>query len=68
MLDWLAHNPLADLHLSMFALLYAIEASAHRTAHQPERLALIDPAPVTREFRRMFENEFARRTESMNCE
>ena len=45
----------------LLALLFAIEASAHRTTHHPSRLVLIDPAPVTREFRREFETEFLRR-------
>jgi proline iminopeptidase len=45
----------------LLAILYAIEAAAHRTSHAPSRLVLIDPAPVTREFRAAFETEFARR-------
>ena len=45
----------------LLALLFAIEAAAHRTTHHPSRLVLIDPAPVTREFRREFETEFLRR-------
>ena len=31
----------------LLALLFAIEAAAHRTTHHPSRLVLIDPAPVT---------------------
>ena len=46
---------------ALLALLFSIEAAAGRTTHRPSRLALIDPAPVTRAFRRDFENEFARR-------
>src|SRR3569833_1499136 len=46
---------------ALLALLFSIEAAAGRTTHRPSRLALIDPAPVTRAFRREFESEFARR-------
>ncbi len=49
---------------ALLALLYSVEAAAGRTAHRPARLALIDPAPVTREFRRQFEAEFDRRQTS----
>ena len=45
----------------LLALLYAIEARAGRVAPIPARLSLIDPAPVTREYRDVFEQEFARR-------
>jgi proline iminopeptidase len=45
----------------LLALLYAIEANAGRVSPAPERLALIDPAPVTRAYREAFEQEFARR-------
>lgn len=45
----------------LLALLFAIEAAGGRTTHIPSRLVLIDPAPVTREFRRDFESEFLRR-------
>jgi proline iminopeptidase len=45
----------------LLALLFAIEAAAGRTTHSPSRLVLVDPAPVTREFRRQFESEFLRR-------
>jgi proline iminopeptidase len=48
----------------LLAMLYSIEAAAGRTAHAPSRLVLIDPAPVTRAFRRTFEDEFARRQSS----
>ena len=46
---------------AMLALLYAIEQrrNPHRAA--PDRFALVNPAPLTREFRRRFEEEFARR-------
>lgn len=60
----LAIDPLVIVGYSwgaLLALLFSIEAAAGRTAHRPSRLALIDPAPVTRAFRRTFESEFSRR-------
>jgi proline iminopeptidase len=48
----------------LLAMLFAIDATADRTQHRPSRLVLIDPAPVTREFRRAFESEFAARQAS----
>ena len=48
----------------LLAMLFAIEAAAGRTSARPARLVLIDPAPVTLEFRRAFEGEFARRQSS----
>jgi proline iminopeptidase len=45
----------------LLAMLYAIEASAGRVAPRPVRLALIDPAPISRDYRVEFEAEFARR-------
>lgn len=45
----------------LLAMLYAIEAIAGRARHAPSRLVLIDPGPVTGEYRRAFEAEFARR-------
>jgi proline iminopeptidase len=48
----------------LLAMLFAIEAAAGRTEHRLSRLVLIDPAPVTREFRRAFETEFAARQSS----
>jgi proline iminopeptidase len=42
-------------------MLYAIESREGRVSPAPQRLALIDPAPVTREYRDAFEQEFARR-------
>ena len=48
----------------LLAMLYAIEAAAGRTRSRPERLVLIDPAPITRQFRRTFESEFSRRQSS----
>ncbi|HEY4306274.1 MAG TPA: alpha/beta hydrolase [Gemmatimonadaceae bacterium] len=60
----LAIDPLVIVGYSwgaLLTLLFSIEAAAGRTTHRPTRLALIDPAPVNRTFRREFENEFARR-------
>jgi proline iminopeptidase len=48
----------------LLAMLYAIEAAAGRTQSRPERLVLIDPAPVTRQFRRTFESDFSTRQSS----
>ena len=45
----------------LLAMLYAIEAAADHSLPAPARLVLIDPAPVTRQYRRQFEEEFARR-------
>lgn len=61
----LGANPLVLVGYSwggLLAMLYAIEASASRVRTSvPERMALIDPAPVSRDLRRTFETEFARR-------
>ena len=46
---------------AMLALLYAIEMRSNKALRSPHRLALISPAPLTREYRRQFEAEFARR-------
>jgi proline iminopeptidase len=48
----------------LLAMLYAIEAAAGRVHHLPRRLVLVDPAPVNREYRRQFEEEFGRRQAS----
>lgn len=45
----------------LLALLYAAAAAANPMLRAPTRLALIDPAPVSRQFREVFEAEFARR-------
>lgn len=47
---------------ALLALLYAIEAAAERRTPAPARLALVDPAPLSRTFRDRFESEFARRS------
>jgi proline iminopeptidase len=60
----LAIEPLVIVGYSwgaLLALLFSIEAAGGRVRHRPSRLALIDPAPVTRAYRRDFETEFARR-------
>src|SRR5687768_4769893 len=49
---------------AMLALLYVIEARKSTSLRAPERLALISPAPLTREYRRQFEAEFARRQQA----
>jgi len=49
----------------MLALLYALAAKNSASFEKPERLVLIDPAPLRSEFRRRFEAEFARRQEGM---
>ncbi|HJQ12188.1 MAG TPA: alpha/beta hydrolase [Gemmatimonadaceae bacterium] len=49
---------------AMLALLYTIEQRTNPHLVLPERLALINPAPLTREYRRQFETEFARRQAS----
>ncbi len=62
--DELRIEPLTLLGYSwggLLAMLYAIEAAAGRTRHRPRRLVLIDPAPVTRAYRDVFEREFSRR-------
>jgi proline iminopeptidase len=45
----------------LLAMLYAIESRAGRAGPVPRKLALIDPAPVSRPFRDEFEREFAAR-------
>ena len=45
----------------LLAMLYAIEAQKHATLPLPERLVLVSPAPITREWRDEFETTFAER-------
>ena len=45
----------------LLALLYLLEAARDRTLTRPATLVLVDPAPVNRDYRRRFEEEFARR-------
>ena len=49
---------------AMLALLYTIEQRENSHLISPSRLALIDPAPLTRDYRQRFEAEFARRQAS----
>src|SRR6266550_7220038 len=49
---------------AMLALLYTIEQRKNPHLRASDRLALINPAPLTREYRRQFEAEFARRQQS----
>jgi proline iminopeptidase len=49
---------------AMLTMLYAIEANAGRAGAVPTRMVLIDPGPITRAWRREFEDEFARRQNS----
>ena len=66
-IDELHIDPLSLVGYSwggLLALLYTIEGAARRVQHEPSRLVLIDPAPVTREFRREFESEFSARQNS----
>ena len=49
---------------AMLALLYTIEQRKNPDFRAPSRLVLINPAPLTSEYRRQFEAEFARRQQS----
>jgi proline iminopeptidase len=49
---------------AMLALLYVIEQRRNPHLVPPHRVALINPAPLTREFRRQFEEDFNRRQQS----
>ncbi|MBX7120022.1 MAG: alpha/beta hydrolase [Gemmatimonadaceae bacterium] len=46
---------------ALLAMLYAIEAHAGRVGPAPVRLVLLDPAPISRADRDVFEREFAAR-------
>jgi len=48
----------------LLALLYAAESAADPALASPVRLVLIDPAPISRQYRNQFEAEFARRQAS----
>jgi proline iminopeptidase len=48
----------------MLAMLYAIEQRGNPHLRAPSRMLLINPAPLTNEYRRRFEAEFARRQQS----
>jgi proline iminopeptidase len=49
---------------AMLALLYVVEQRGNPHLRAPDRMALISPAPLTREHRRQFEAEFNRRQQS----
>ena len=53
---------------AMLALLYTIEARKNPHLIPPARLALVSPAPLTSEYRRQFEAEFARRQQQPELE
>jgi len=60
-------EPLSVLGYSwgaMLALLYTIEQRRNPHLVPPARLALVSPAPLTREYRRAFEAEFNRRQQA----
>jgi proline iminopeptidase len=46
---------------ALITLLYVTESYSRSEMVKPARLVLLDPAPLTREYRRQFEEEFARR-------
>lgn len=48
----------------LLALLYTIEGQRDPSLTPPARLVLVDPAPITREFRRAFEQDLAARSGS----
>lgn len=52
----------------LLSILYCVSTADHSDSaappSPPKRLVLIDPAPLNREYRREFENEFARRQKS----
>jgi proline iminopeptidase len=48
----------------LLAMLYAIEAARDSSLTAPARLVLVEPGPVTREYRQQFEAEFNRRQRS----
>lgn len=49
---------------ALLAMLYTVEAARQPEYTAPARLVLLDPAPITREYRRQFEREFQRRQTS----
>src|SRR5688572_16872346 len=49
---------------ALLALLYSVESHRHPALPQPQRLVLVDPAPLSRPYRQAFEDEFARRQRS----
>ena len=66
-IEELAIRPLTLIGYSwgaLLALLYTIEAHRHAGHALPQRLVLVDPAPLSRGWREAFEDEFARRQRS----
>lgn len=62
--DEFALDPLSIVGYSwgaMLALLYAVEQRGNPHLRAPDRMALISPAPLTKEYRLQFEAEFTRR-------
>jgi proline iminopeptidase len=53
---------------AMLALLYAAESTSDASLQRPGTLILIDPAPISRQYRGRFEREFARRQASPEVE
>lgn len=53
---------------ALLALLFAAEAARDQSLPQPAALALIDPAPLARRHRDVFEREFARRQAGADVE
>ena len=53
---------------ALLAMLYASEAAGDSTMPRPGALVLIDPAPISRQYRQSFESEFARRQTSPEVE
>jgi proline iminopeptidase len=49
---------------ALLAILYAAEAARDRSLPAPKTLVLIDPAPISRKHRDVFEREFAKRSNS----
>ncbi len=60
----LSIEPLSIVAYSFGALItlkYLTESYSHPEMTKPARLVLLDPAPLTREYRKVFEGEFSRR-------
>lgn len=60
----LSIEPLSIVAYSFGALItlkYLTESYSHPEMMKPARMVLIDPAPLTREYRKLFEEEFRRR-------
>jgi len=51
---------------AMLALLYALEAYEDAASSPPQRMVLMSPAPLTREYRSEYEDEFDRRMAGNN--